>query len=375
MKNILNYINWRKDLSFKERAFNVVDALILAELSYVEWENIVKDKPIRIGTACNQYLKMNNEEEMSRKYAYSSKIPLLIEALQNTVRYNSIKMKNYESVFDVENEVQYAAITYVLPDGTLYVAYRGTDSSMIGWKEDMKMTYQDEIPSYHLAQEYLRNVFNDLEPETSFFGFRSKMVYPKLYVGGHSKGGNLAMNAGICVKEMQEHITEILNFDGPGFRKSFYEKYDLSNILPKITTYLPESSIIGRLLDHKEKQVIFDAYESGLSQHDSFCWQVKVDGFELVDKFSKESDDTNVYVDQMLMSKPVEQRKIFIELVFSIFDKLDINSVNDLSEFGLKQGFNGIKELSALSSDERKFILEVMHFLWIQTKSILFTKK
>lgn len=375
MENILSYIYWRKDLSFKERAFNEVDALILAELAYVEWENIVNKVPITIDKACQQYYQLHDEEDMKKRYAYSSKIPLLIKELQDTKRFKNIKMKNYDSVFDAENEIQYAAITFVLPDGTLFVGYRGTDSSMVGWKEDMKMTYQEEIPSYQLAKDYLKKVFDDLTPETTFFGFRKKMTYPKLYLGGHSKGGNLAMYAGICVEEMHEQITAIYNFDGPGFRKSFYEKHDVTAILPKIITYLPKSSIIGRLLEHKEKHVIFDAYESGLSQHDSFCWKVNSNGFNTVKKFSKESDETRVYVDKMLMSKPVEQRKIFIELVFSIFDKLDISTINDLSELGLRKGLNGIKELSALNSEERKFVLEVMGFLWMQTKSILFTKK
>lgn len=375
MENILSYIYWRKDLSFEDRSFNTVDALILAELSYVEWGGIVRDVPITINEACKLYIQLHSEEEMKRRYTYSANIPLLIKELQNTKRFKNVKMKNYESIFDAEKEIQYAAITFVLPDNTHFIGYRGTDSSMVGWKEDMKMTYQDEIPSYQLAQEYLKKVFADLVPETSLFGFRRKMIYPKLYLGGHSKGGNLAMRAGICVKEMHDKITAIYNFDGPGFRKSFYEKHDFTTILPKITTYLPESSIIGRLLEHKEKNVIFDACESGLSQHDSFCWKVNAEGFNIVDKFSKESDDTRVYVDKMLMSKPVEQRKAFIEMVFSIFDKLDISTINDLSEFGLKKGLNGIKELSVLNSEERKFVLEVMGFLWMQTKSILFTKK
>lgn len=375
VENILNYIYWRKDITFNERKFNEVDALILAELCYVEWDNIVKDKPVTLANACKKYYELHSDEDMAKKYAFSSKIPEFIKALQNTVRFKNIKLKNYTSVFDTDKEIQFAAITYVLPDGSLYVAYRGTDSSMLGWKEDMKMTYQDEIPSHQLAFEYLDKVFDDLEPVTSLFGFRSKMVYPKLYLGGHSKGGNLSMYAGIASKKIQPHITKIFNFDGPGFRDSFYETHDITPILSRIITYLPTSSIIGRLLTHKEEHIIIDAYENGLAQHDSFCWKVGFDGFQLSDKLSKESDETHAYIIDILLSKSDEHKQSFIELVFTIFNKLDIKSISDLSELGLKQGVYGLKELSAMSIEERKFFLDVMRFLWMQTKTILFVKK
>lgn len=375
MNTILDYLYWRKDLSFNERAFNEIDALLLAELSYVEWDGIVQNKAIALEEACISFFQKHNDEDLSKSYAYASKIPMLIKAMQHTRRYQFVKMKNYETVFDMDKEIQYAAITYVLDDGTLFVAYRGTDSTMIGWKEDMKMMYQDEVPSHQLAANYLKRVFEDVQPTSSFFGFRRKKLYPKLYVAGHSKGGNLAMYAAISAKEIQPHITKIYNFDGPGFKDSFYEHYDISTIVDKMITYLPQSSIIGRLLTHKENSIILKAYEQGLSQHDPFNWEVEIDGFVRCKSFSKESDETKKYIEEMLLTKSDEQKKAFIDMIFTLFDKLQINSVSDLSEIGLKQGFSGIKELSTMGSEDRRFIIEVMRFLWMQTKAILFVKK
>ncbi|NBK97427.1 MAG: DUF2974 domain-containing protein [Erysipelotrichia bacterium] len=375
MENMLSYLHWRNDITFQERAFNEVDALILSQLAYVEWEGIVGSDPITLEKACQKFYVLHDDEDMKKRYSYSVRIPRLIKALQNTQRFKNVKLKNYETVFDEVKEIQYAAITFVLPDGTLFVAYRGTDTSMLGWKEDMKMTYLDEIPSHHLALHYLEHIFDDLSVTTSFFGLRRKMNYPKVYLGGHSKGGNLAMYAGICAKDIHEHIEKIFNFDGPGFRESFYEQHEYQQIINKIVAYLPQSSMIGRLLVHKEKRVIMQAYEKGLSQHDAFCWKAGYDGFVKADHLSEESNQTKQYIEEKLLSKSDEQKKVFIDLVFTMFDKLKINTINDLSELGIKQGVSGIKELSTMSSDERKFFIEVIRFLWLQSKAILFTKK
>ncbi len=375
MENILTYLDWRKDIPFKVQPFHEVDALVFSELSYVEWDGIVKDKPISLQQACRMYMEHHTQKELEKVYIYSVRIPTLVEKLKDATRYKDIYLVHYESKFSKDDEIQFAAITFQLPDHHLFVSFRGTDRSMVGWKEDLKMTYSDVIPSQQLACDYLAHVFGQNIEEKMRFGFMKQVSYPKLYIGGHSKGGNLAMCAGICVSEMQPHIERIYNFDGPGFRDSFYEKYDVSPIIDRITAYLPKSSIIGRLLSHKEKQVIMEGYEQGLAQHDCFNWQVTRNGFVRCDALSKESDDTKAFIDEKLMSLEEDKKQEFIEMLFDVLKVLDINSVNDISDISIKQGFVGIKELSAMSPEDRKLFVEIMRFLWSQTKSILFTKK
>lgn len=375
MENILTYLDWRKDITFDVQPFHEVDALIFSELSYVEWDGIVNDKPISLQQACKIYMEHHTKEELERIYVYSVRIPTLVQKLQDATRYKDVYLIHYESQFSVDDEIQFAAITFQLPNHHLFVSFRGTDRSMVGWKEDLKMTYRDVIPSQQLACDYFERVFKDSTQDKMLFGFIKQVNYPKIYLGGHSKGGNLAMCAGICVSEMQKHVEHIFNFDGPGFRTSFYEKYDVRPILDRITTYLPKSSIIGRLLVHKEKNFIMDGCESGLAQHDCFNWCVNRNGFIQCDHLTKESDDTKAFIDDKLMSLDEDKKQEFVEMLFDVLKVLDINSVNDISELSFKQGVTGIKELSAMGPQDRKLFVDIMRFLWDQTKSILFVKK
>ena len=158
MLDILDYITLRKDLSFTQCAFQEIDALIFCELAYVEWTGIV-EKPILLSEACSRFFQEYAGTDFTTKYAYSVRIPQLVRALQKTSRYQHIELLNYQSVFDETQEIQFAAITLRLEDGALFIAYRGTDNSILGWKEDMKMTYLDEIPSHLLAWNYASEMY------------------------------------------------------------------------------------------------------------------------------------------------------------------------------------------------------------------------
>lgn len=366
METILNYVRLRKDLSFEERSFNNIDALILSEMAYVNWVDLKEEDTLLI-EACKNYISQYTKEQMSTDFAFSSNIPALIFAISKSHRYQNIKIKKYQEVFDEDKNVQFAAVCFELEDGTLFIAYRGTDSSIVGWKENMQMTYTCDLPCHKLAQEFMADVLNAIPEKKSLFGLIKKKVYPKIYLAGHSKGGHLAMHAGIENKEFYPYITQIYNFDGPGFRSEYYEQNDLSNVLEKIITFRPENSIVGRLLDHKEKSVIVKAEGQGLLQHDPFNWSIDIDDFIYTDKLTKESDEALAYIDRMLMVKSDEERKTYIDLVFSLMDKLDIKTVNDLSNLGIRQGISGLRELTQMNSDERKFLLDVVNFLRLQT--------
>ena len=281
-------------------------------------------------------------------------------------------MGDYRNVFDEAQEIQFAAVTMKLPDGALFLSFRGTDSSMIGWKEDMKMTYQESVPAQVLAWEYTRQCAKRHVQTKRFLGRVRRRDLPTLYLGGHSKGGNLAMYAAIRETSLHQQIRKVFNFDGPGFRETFYAHYECSGILSRIVTYLPQGSIIGRLLEHREATVVIEARESGLSQHDAFCWSVGCDDFILAEGLSEESDKVQDYIQRVLLDRSDEERRRFVDLIFRVMDRLEIRSVSDMSQLGLRQGINGLRELSAMSAEERKFIFDVINFLWQQTRLIFF---
>lgn len=360
MENILDYVCLRKDIDFKMRPLNMVDILVLNNLSYVNWDGIVDQDEISLPDACTKYLQMYDEQELQKQYSFSMNMPNLVKAIQKSMRYVDVKIKNYKKVYSDEDWIQFSAITIVLPDQTMIVSFGGTDGSITGWKENLIMTYKNDIPCQILAKEYLSNVIDSI-PETSFwFGLKKKKVYPKIYVTGHSKGGNLAMYAYLKNLERNEHVTKVFSFDGSGFVGDFWKDYE---DVSKVTNYIPKGSIIGRLLNHKEDTKIMDACQSGLSQHDTFMWCVDVNDFVYMDKLSHESDDVVQEIDRLLLSRPVEERKHYTDLIGEFFDRMHIYTIADLSELSFKQALSGLKEIRQLNSEEIKFILEVIKLI------------
>lgn len=375
METILNYIHLRKDIPFSFRPLNWIDLLILNELSYVDWNTIVGQEPIRLPEACKKYFENHDEDEIERVFSFSKKIPNLVRDLKSCPRYQDVQLMHYQEVFNEEKQIQFGAVSFLLPDGTLLISYRGTDSSILGWKENMQMTYKEELPCHLLAKDFLELVLDQVPETSSFFGLVKKKVYPKIYITGHSKGGNLAMYAALKSKKYADVITKVLAFDAPGFLTSFLLKEKENSLWNKITNYKPKDSIIGCLLEHQEKSVILDADESGLLQHDPFYWKISTDSYVPVDTLSQVSKETHELVDRLLLSKNDEEKKDYIDLIFSILDRLDIDSVSGFSDLSLKKVMLGVLELRNMSGDERKFVFDIVSFLGTQTYSWMKTQK
>lgn len=371
MDNILAYIKWRKDIRFSERAFNDVDALIFSTLAYAHWDNIVKQEPISLGQASQLFI--HSEERMydKRRYAHSPEIPELVEAMIDANRYANVQIKNYINILDKQEEVQFSAVTFVLEDGSIVIAYRGTDCTILGWKEDFYMSYKKEIPAQRYALKYLEE--NAFTQKNRFSLFSKKPR--KVYVVGHSKGGNLAMYATIKAASSHDKITRVYNFDGPGFSASFYEENNTQTILPKIKAYLPSAAIVGRLFEHKEEQVIIEGYETGLLQHSPFCWQVKNDGFVKAEKLKTQSDAHIAYINKILLSKNDEQKEKLIRNVFDTLEKLKIEEIGDLVDINLKRGWDSIKEFRVMSNEDKHFFISCIRFIFTQTKEVFLKMK
>ena len=340
--------------------------MILNELSYVDWTYIVQNEPVCLPQACQSYFQMHTAQEIEQRFCFSKNIPNLVMDLQDTTRYQDVRITHYQEVYDEEKMIQFGAMAFLIPDGTILISFRGTDGTMTGWKENMRMTYTDELPCHKLALAFLEQVLDSIPETTSFFGLVKKKVYPKIYVSGHSKGGNLAMYAALKTAKYADVITKVLAFDAPGFR---------SSVLKKITNYKPKDSIIGCLLEHIEKEVVLDAEESGLLQHDTFSWKITTDSYLPLKELSIASKETLQLVDRLLLSKSDEEKKEYIDLIFSIMDRLDITNVSNLSEISLKQVMLGFLELKNMSNDERKFIFDIVNFIRMQTYSWMKTQK
>ena len=189
---------------------------------------------------------------------------ILYPVLANSVRFGNLYISDFINKKDVEQEKQFSAITVHLPNDYIYVAFRGTDNTIVGWREDLNMCFSDTVPSQIDAVNYLNSIAKKYDNENL-----------KIFVGGHSKGGNLAIYAAaFCDLKFQEKIVTVYNNDGPGFSENIVDTEEYRRILPKIQTFMPQTSIIGRLLNHKEKIIILESTQTGIMQHDLYSWQV-----------------------------------------------------------------------------------------------------
>ena len=236
MANILDYLDWRGDLTFDKDAFNQVDALILAQLSYLPFDSIVPDSfsaDISIGeTAAAFDPERVDAKQISFCYMQDQE---LLKKLGESERFRDIRLTGYVSRTDETDDSQFSAVTCLMPDGNSFISFRGTDGSIVGWKEDFNFSYMAETPGQRFAVEYV-NAYAALSEG-------------RLCLGGHSKGGNFAVYASVfCDESAQNRIDKVFDFDGPGFRDEIADSPEYAAVIPKIISVIPQSSLVGQLL-------------------------------------------------------------------------------------------------------------------------------
>ena len=316
MSNILDYIDWRGDLSFKNDPFNEIDNLILSRVSYFYFDGIIESgETITINEAYKRFKKLNQE-----KVRILQKEDLdLFPAVAKSNRFGKLFLKNYINKRDLQEEKQFSAITIVLPDGTAYIAFRGTDNTLVGWKEDFNMSFMKSVPAQKDAKNYLNNVANEINGS--------------LRVGGHSKGGNLAVYAAaFCNDSIKDRIIEVYNNDGPGFFEEIINTPNYQSILPKIHTYIPQSSIIGRLLNHEEKCTIVRSTQVGIYQHDLYSWQLIGKEFVSMQEVTNESEFIDKTLKNWLKEIDEEQREKFWVAMFEILSSTKAETLSQIKE-------------------------------------------
>ena len=268
MANILDYLDWRGDLTLAERGFNEVDNLLMAELCFLDFSGIVPadfSAPAPLPEAMRAYDRLRPQETMG--VLVPEQIPELGRKMAASRRFSDLTLCGYVSRIDEETQTQFSALTLLLPDKTAYIAFRGTDDTIVGWKEDFNLAFLPVVPAQRMAAAYLRAAAQALPSQP-------------LRVGGHSKGGNLAVYSAVfCGESVQNQLMRVYNNDGPGFRTSLLGLPEHKNVADKITTILPESSVVGMLLEHEERYEVVRSTQSGLWQHDGFSWQVRGEQF------------------------------------------------------------------------------------------------
>ena len=345
MPNIIDYLKSRGEISFKQTDIEEVDKIIFARFSYLPFKEINLDKKETIESIAN---KMNHLA--TEKFIWKDDKELIKE-LGKTKRYKDLIVSDYKEILDIEAQKQFAAVTIWLPKRYKYISFRGTDMSLVGWKEDFNMTFMKDIPSQLEAVTYL----NDIGRK-----YRSKLI-----LGGHSKGGNLAIYSAIfCKDRIKKKIVNIINADGPGFDKSVISSDNYKKILDKIDTYIPQSSVVGRLLEHEDEYEIIQSTQKGIMQHDIFSWQVNESKLVRIQSLTKDSQIINATLKNWLKSTTIEQRERFVNVIYEIILAAEAEYISDFKIDIPKRIKNIINTYKAISTEERKEIEKVMKILF-----------
>lgn len=316
MATLFDYITWRGDLSFTQDPPNAVDALIFSALSYIRYGGAVErnpNVPVLLRSAAEGYFAMEDHESRVR---VKNDLDLLRAAAQS-VRFGFTQLYLYRDVFIPEQETQFAAVTFLLDDGSAFLAFRGTDYSLVGWKEDFNMSFQDSVPAQREAAAYVAEVAGS---------------YPALLrLGGHSKGGNLAVYAAAKASiSTQKRILEIYNLDGPGFTEAMMHDPGYLAIVPKIQTYIPESSIIGMLLDQRDEYSVIKSRQLGLLQHEPYSWEIRAGDFERSEEISRGTLFADKAITNWIRDMTPEERGAFVDATYQLLSASGASSVGEL---------------------------------------------
>lgn len=352
MASILDYLDWRGDITFAERPFNEVDNLLLAELSYLDFGGIVPADfaaAVPLSDAVAAFTKRTPHADMG--VLVPDKIPGLAQKMAASARFRDVLLSGYVCKLDEQTETQFAALCAALPDGTVYAAFRGTDDTIVGWKEDFNMGFLPIVPSQREAADYLR---------AAAAAFPSQ----KLRAGGHSKGGNLAVYAAVwCGESVQDQLLAVYNNDGPGFHTSLLDRPEHQRIANRIQTILPESSVVGMLLEHEESYQVVRSNQVGLMQHDGFSWQVLGERFEHLTELAEGGRIMDQTLRSFLRELTEPQRAQLVDTLFDILTCTDASTLTDLKVGGLKTASAMVKALQKLDKPTRKALSDTLKLL------------
>lgn len=354
MANIIDYIIWRGDLSFDVSPFNEVDNLILSELSYMNFEGIVSDDgqyEVPLYKAAEIYFNEERDLERNTGDLSDENFYKMLRLMAESKRYGEIRLLYYVKNTDVLKEMQFSAITIDIGNKTLFISFRGTDDTIIGWKEDFMMSVMDIVPSQKEALKYFNRVADDYEKH-------------KFYIGGHSKGGNLAVYSAAYGKVRNKaRIINIYNNDGPGFKETILETKNYMDISDRIITLVPQSSIIGMLLEHEENYTVLRSNQKGIMQHDGFSWEVEGTEFIHLKTVNKESVIADKTIKNFLNSISVERRREFTNALFEIISTNEYTTLTDIRDSRWKAFTGMVKTYDKLDNDLKKAVKNTIALL------------
>lgn len=355
MANIIDYLKWRGDITFEQVKLGEVDNLILSLLAFVDFTGIVpadpSAPPVSLKQAAMQFFFENDiKKNKGPGLIISPHIYKMFRMMAESKRFADLQLSAFVNEIDFAEEKQFSALTIRLKDSISYISIRGTDDTIVGWKEDFNLLFLDEIPSQRRVVQYV-NAVCDAQPGN-------------FYVGGHSKGGHLALYAAVkCKPEHKKRIVAAFSNDGPGFSKDFTELPEYRATEHKFHIYMPQNSVIGMFFENKEKRRVVKSKQVGVFQHDGVSWEVMGGNFVRAKKLSNGVGDI-MLLNERIHAMPVPARKHFVDVLFGMLESTGVRTLSELNAKSLKHIIMMIRAFNDLDQKERDLmLLLVAHML------------
>jgi len=345
MSDIFEYLSWRGDLSFKQDPINEVDYLVLSRLSYLPFEryNLKKDSKVL------EYLEiMEGPFLMEKDQAF-------INSLLDSPRFSSLRLRDYQYDFNKELVKQFFAVTLFDQEGNCYMIFRGTDSTVVGWQEDFRMSYITPVQAQLDAKKYFEKHFGEFK-------------YYGLY--GHSKGGNLASYVYFTANSREKKkIKTVVNLDGPGFQVSKAESLFKGMEHDKIHYFVPQGSVVGRLLFHGVEPVVINSSSFGIFQHDLYKWEIEKNCLKRDEEVTSSSKITDKAIKEWVSNLSPKEQELFVDNMFNLFGTGGVRTLKDVRRHFIKNLPEMRIKLSLLDEQTKSKMMEIIKLFFRAAKS------
>lgn len=352
MGTILDYLKEYGDYFLEEKPFSDVDSLVLSQFAYLKFDGMVpglgENKPM-----VTMY-DLVNHESYDHLYAderYREDNTALFLGIYRSRRFGGMKIGNYVNRIELDRETQFSAVTYRLSDGIYYVAFRGTDENIVGWKEDLNLAFSEPVPGQLMSVEYLEKTAESIQGE--------------FCVGGHSKGGNLAVYSSMyCKPEVRQRISRIYDHDGPGFRPEVKRKSAYAEIESRIHKTIPRSSLVGMLLYTDGVYQVVESRTIGVAQHNPYTWLIDGDSFHIVEEIRAGRKFMDDALNEWILSLSQEQMHTFVDTLYQIVLASETDNLIDFTG-NWSQSLHKIgAALKEVDPQTAKMIIQIMKMLF-----------
>ena len=339
---------------FSEMPFNSVDSLILSTLSYLDLDSYPYEDVLGgDGVPVVDIVRFSEFESLLNGgwISASKELPAFVEALLRCRRFADLSVRYFVQEDAAAIEKQFCACTFSFGGKTplYYLAFRGTDGTLAGWKEEFNLSYRKVIPSQRSAERYVSGVLSALPPDA------------RIMVGGHSKGGNLAEFAAATVDETSyERIERIFNHDGPSFLNSPSPRFEEQHFKDKLDKTVPESSIFGMMLEHRDDFSVVQSQATGIFQHNPFSWLTCDDDFLYQESLNPSAAFFDQTLDRWLKSCTPEQRETFIDTIYELIISSDATSWQEFNGAWLPNVAGVLRDGKNLDHETKEIILHTI---------------